>query len=46
MSNKNEVVEVTDLGPLKQNIPVTTFIVESIEQTIEKIEAASGKVYI
>lgn len=44
MANEDGVAEVTDLGPPKQNVPVTTFMVESIEQTIEKIEAAGGKV--
>jgi len=38
--------EAADLGPPKQDVPVTTFLVESIEETIKKVEAAGGKVHI
>lgn len=44
--NENGVTHVTNLGPPEQNVPVTTFLVESIEETIKKVEAAGGKVHM
>lgn len=46
MPHENGVANVTDLGPPEQNVPVTTFMVESIEETIKKVEAAGGKVHV
>ena len=46
MLDENEVAKVTDLGPSKHDVPVTTFSVESIEETIKKVESAGGKVYM
>jgi predicted enzyme related to lactoylglutathione lyase len=38
------VANVTEMGPDRQGVPITTYVVESIEETVKKIETAGGKV--
>lgn len=44
--DEEQVNKVTELASPKRHAPVTTFHVESIEETIKKIEAAEGKVHV
>src|ERR1700742_2998563 len=45
-AHEHGVAKVTELGPPEQDVPVMTFLVESIEETLKKAEAAGGKVHM
>ncbi|KIW96342.1 uncharacterized protein Z519_03411 [Cladophialophora bantiana CBS 173.52] len=45
-THENGVAKITELGPPEQDVPVMTFLVESIDETLKKVESAGGKMYI
>lgn len=44
LPDDDATAKVANQSPPKKSVPVATFMVESIEETIKKVEAAGGKV--
>ena len=46
LMEEDGVAKVAGAGTPEKSVPVATFMVESIEETIKKVEAAGGKLHV